>query len=391
MFRWIAVGGGGGLAGKRDYYEVLGVSRGAAEADLKKAYRTLARKYHPDANPGDASAAERFKEISEAYAVLSDPQKRAQYDQFGHAGVGAAAGGAGGAPGGFGFGDFGGFGFEDIFEQFFGGAPGRGRARGPVRGNDLRGDLELSFEEAALGADKDIDVPREEVCSTCSGSGAEPGTHPRTCPTCRGSGRVRVVRNAAFLHLETQTACPDCGGRGQVIDKPCHACRGTGRTRRRRTLRVHVPAGVDDGARLRLGGEGDAGSPGAPPGDLYVSVHVRAHPLFRREGDDVLSELKLSMTQAALGCAVEVETLDGKVEVTIPEGTQPGAVLRLKGHGITRLQGRGRGDHRLMVAVEIPRGLRENERDLLRRLAELRGELPAEGTHHRTIRKILGH
>jgi molecular chaperone DnaJ len=380
------------VAGKRDYYEVLGVSRGASADDLKKAYRQLARRYHPDANPGDASAAEKFKEISEAYAILSDPQKRAQYDQFGHAGVGAAAGPDAAGAGPFGFGDLGGLGFEDIFEQFFGGGLGTRGARrrgGPVKGGDLRADMELSFEEAALGCDKEIDVGREEACAACGGSGAEPGSRPRPCPTCGGSGQVRMGRHTPFGQFVTVQTCPDCGGRGQVIDRPCPTCRGSGRVRRRRTLRVHVPAGVDDGARLRLAGEGESGHAGGPPGDVYVLVHVRPHPRFRREGEDVVSDLKLSVTQAALGCTLEVDTLDGKVEVAVPEGTQPGTVLRLRGHGIPHLQGRGRGDHRLVVGVEIPRGLRPEERELLRRLAELRGEAPGEA--RRPFRKILGH
>ncbi len=377
------------MAGKRDYYEVLGVSRGASVDDLKKAYRQLARRYHPDANPGDSSAAEKFKEISEAYAILSDPQKRAQYDQFGHAGVGAGAGDAAGATGPFGFGDLGGLGFEDIFEQFFGGGGGtRGRRRGPAKGADLRADMELSFEEAALGCDKEIDVGREEACTACGGTGAEPGSHPRTCPTCNGAGQVRMGRNTPFGQFVTVQTCPDCGGRGQFIDQPCHTCRGSGRLRRRRTLRVHVPAGVDDGARLRLAGEGEAGASGGPAGDVYVMVHVRPHARFRRDGEDVVSELKLSVTQAALGCTLEADTLDGRVEVSVPEGTQPGTVLRLRGHGIPHLHGRGRGDHRLVVEVEIPRGLRPQERELLQRLAELRGEAPPEG--RRPFRKILG-
>ena len=370
---------------------MLGVSRGVSADDLKKAYRQLARRFHPDANPGDASAAEKFKEISEAYAILSDPSKRAQYDQFGHAGVGAAAGGEGGAPGGFGFGDFGGVGFEDIFEQFFGGGMGArtARRRGPAKGADLRAEMELSFEEAALGCDKEIDVGREEQCATCGGTGAEPGSKPRSCPTCNGVGQVRMGRATPFGQFVTVQTCPDCGGRGQFIDQPCHTCRGAGRVRRRRTLRVQVPAGVDDGARLRLQGEGEAGGTGAPAGDVYVLVHVRPHARFRREAEDVVSDLKVSVTQAALGCSLEVDTLDGKVEVSVPEGTQPGTVLRLRGHGIPHLHGRGRGDHRLVVEVEIPKGLREAERDLLKRLAELRGETPPEG--RRSFRKILGH
>jgi molecular chaperone DnaJ len=380
------------VAGRRDYYEVLGVSRGASADDLKKAYRQLARRYHPDANPGDASAAEKFKEISEAYAVLSDPQKRAQYDQFGHAGVGAAAGGEPGA-GPFGFGDLGGLGFEDIFEQFFGGSMGGRTARrrgGPAKGADLRADMELSFEEAALGCDKELDIGREEVCAACGGTGAEPGSRPRQCATCGGAGQVRMGRSTPFGQFVTVQTCPECGGRGQLIDTPCTTCRGTGHVRRRRTLRVHVPAGVDDGARLRLAGEGEGGAAGGPAGDVYVMVHVKPHPRFRREGEDVVSALKLSVSQAALGCTLDADTLDGRVEVSVPEGTQPGTVLRLRGHGIPHLHGRGRGDHRLVVEVEIPRGLRAEERELLRRLAELRGESAAHGEGRRPFRKILG-
>src|SRR5690606_37034046 len=313
-----------------DYYEVLGVSRDASQEEIKRAFRRLARQYHPDGNKDDPQAEEKFKEISEAYRVLSDPKTREQYDRFGH----AAFDGAGGAgPGGFGpfgpggFGGAGGFDpfgdlFSEVFEMFTGGT--RQRARGPARGRDLEMEIEVEFREAAFGAEKTIEVPRVEVCARCHGDGAEPGTPIQTCPECHGTGEVRHVRTSAFGQFVTVTVCPRCRGEGRFPQKPCRECQGAGRVRRRRRITVKIPAGVDTGNRIRLSGEGDAGARGGPPGDLYLYVRVRPHPFFVRDGVDVITEVPISFVQAALGDEIDVETLDGTQKVTIPEGTQPG-------------------------------------------------------------------
>jgi molecular chaperone DnaJ len=379
------------MATGRDYYEVLGVPRDATEAEIKKAYRQLARKYHPDANPHDPTAGERFKEINEAYQVLSDPEKRAQYDRLGHAAFQAGgAGAAGGGPfAGFDFGDFAGFPFDDLFESFFGfGAATAARRDRPQRGADIRVDLELTFEEAAFGCERTVTLSRLEACQACGGSGAAPGTGPTACPTCRGTGQVRTARATAIGQFVTVHTCPACGGRGRVIREPCPECRGRGRAERRRSIALRVPPGIADGEALRLEGEGEAGARGGRPGDLIVQVHVRPHVLFRRDGDDVVSDLKVGFAQAALGAEVTAQTLDGPVAVHIPEGTQPGSTLRLRGHGIPRRRGHGRGDHVLHVQVEVPTSLTPEERELLRRFAELRGEAVEGGKG--LFRKILG-
>ncbi len=345
---------------KRDYYEVLGVGREATENDLKKAYRQLARKYHPDVNPGNKEAEERFKEINEAYEVLSDPEKRARYDQFGHAGT---------DPGGFGQGDFqGGFGgFGDIFEMFFGGGFG-GTQRGPRKGADLQLDLDISFEEAAFGVERDVQVTRQEECPACQGSGAEPGTHPSRCPACHGTGQIKVTQATPLGRFQTVRTCSQCHGSGKVINTPCKECRGRGAVRRERKIHVRVPAGVDTGSRLRISGEGEPGTLGGPPGDLYVDISVRPHPLFRRRDFDVLSDHSVSFTQAALGAELQVPTLDGHVKVKIPEGTQSGTSFRLKNKGIPRLRGYGRGDHHVRIMVITPTNLSERQKELLREL-----------------------
>ena len=348
---------------RRDFYEVLGVSRDAGDDDIKRAYRKMALKYHPDRNPGDKQAEEMFKECSAAYQILSDPDKRAQYDRFGAA---AFDGGAGGF-------DFN-AGFEDIFSGIFGdffGAPrgGRGRSRAR-RGDDLRYNLDLGFEEAAFGSEKTITVPRMASCETCHGKGAKPGTSPKTCAGCRGSGQVRF-QQGFFSIAKT---CGQCGGQGSVITDPCAKCQGQGVVRRTQNLSVKIPAGVDTGSRLKLRGEGEAGAAGGPSGDLYVVIRVREHPLFRREDGDVICDIPLSFPQAALGADIEVPTLEGKQRMRIPPGTQSGATFRLKGKGIADLRGYGRGDHVVHVVVETPRKLTKRQQELLEEFAKTSGQ-----------------
>lgn len=357
----------------RDLYEVLGVDRGASQDEIKRAYRRLARQYHPDVNK-EPGAEERFKEINAAYAVLSDPEKRARYDQMGPGAFGGA-GGEGPFGGGFGgFGDFGDFGdLGDLFDVFFGGEFGRRRARRrePRRGSDLRYDLEISFEEAAFGVEKDLTISRIELCPECGGTKAEPGTPVETCPECGGAGEVRHARTTPFGQFVNVTVCPTCHGEGRRPATPCSHCRGQGHVQRSRSLTVKIPAGVDDGFRVRVAGEGDAGDPGADPGDLYVFISVRPHPIFERVGDDVVSRMTIRFTQAALGAEVPVETLDGPVTMKIPPGTQTGTAFRLRGRGAHRIRGGGRGDHLVRVEVEVPRRLTAEQRELLERLAEL--------------------
>ncbi|WP_422444122.1 molecular chaperone DnaJ [Thermoanaerobacterium sp. DL9XJH110] len=362
---------------KKDYYEILGVSRDASEEEIKRAYRKLARQYHPDVNKDDKDAAEKFKEINEAYEVLKDPEKRARYDQFGHAGVGQG-GFESGNFGDFGdFGNFGGFGgdfFEDIFENFFGGGFGQSRRHAPVRGADVRYDLEISLEEAALGAEKEIEIHRMERCDRCQGTGAKPGTRPRTCPACGGSGQVKNVQNTAFGRFVNITTCSRCRGQGVIIEEPCPQCHGNGQVRVGRKIKVKIPAGVDTGSRLRMSGEGEPGERGGPPGDLYVIIRVKPHKLFTRQGDDLIYEAPISFVQAALGDEIEVPTLEEKVKLKIPEGTQPGTMFRIKGKGIPHLRGYGRGDLHVRVNVVIPKKLNEKQKEILRKFAEVSGE-----------------
>lgn len=353
---------------KRDYYEVLGVEKGATDEELKKAYRKLARKYHPDVNKDNPKEAEaKFKEINEAYGVLSDPQKRAAYDQYGHA-ANDPNFGAGG------FGDVGFDGFGDIFDMFFGGARTTQRRNGPQRGNDLRYDMEISFEEAAFGKETTIEVPRTEICPTCHGNGAKPGTPIKTCTSCNGTGQVQVTQTTAFGRFVNVRTCEKCHGEGKTIETPCTECRGSGRVRKTRKIDVKIPAGVESGSRLRVAGEGEAGLRGGSPGDLYIYIFVKKHAYFERQGNDVISEIKLSITQAVLGTTVLVETLDGKVELKIPEGTQHGTTFRMKGRGITHLKGHGRGDHFVKVKLTVPTKLNGEQRELFRKLAASFGE-----------------
>ncbi|WP_432641767.1 molecular chaperone DnaJ [Acidaminococcus sp.] len=370
------------MAEKRDYYEVLGVSKNASADELKKAYHKLARKYHPDLNKNDPTAADKFKEVNEAYSVLSDPQKKAAYDQYGHAAFqngGAGAGGAGNPfGGGFqGFGGFGGEGMDDIFNMFFGGA-GRGGAgrradNGPRQGTDLREDMPITFEEAAFGTEKKVRLNREEECETCHGSGAAPGSMPETCPDCHGTGEIRVTQNSLFGQVVNVRSCPKCHGTGKIVTNPCKDCHGTGRVKRRRILTVKIPAGVDNGSRLRVAGEGEAGLRGGRPGDLYVYLYVKPHAFFEREGTTVACEVPINIVQATLGAEVEVPTLYGKVKVRIPEGTQPNKVLRLKGKGIVSLRNGRKGDQMVRIKVVIPTGLSDAQKEALRKFAEAEG------------------
>ena len=363
---------------KRDYYEVLGVSRSASEDEIKKAYRKLAKKYHPDLNPGNAEAEQKFKEVNEAYEVLSDSNKKARYDQFGFAGVdpnyGAGAGGGGGFGGftDFDFGDL-----RDIFGSFFGGGFGggaRSSRNGPQRGESIRAGVTVSFEEAAFGCEKEVTVDRVDQCPTCKGSGCEPGTTPEVCTQCGGSGQVQQRRQTPMGVFATTTTCPKCGGRGKIIHSPCKDCNGTGQQRKRKTIQVNIPAGIDNGQTISLRGQGNAGRNGGPAGDLLITVTVRPHQLFRREGNDVLCEAPITFTQAVLGGEMEIPTIDGKVKYDIPEGTQTGTTFRLRGKGIPNLNGRGRGDQYVTVYIETPRNLNREQKEALKKFSQSLGE-----------------
>ena len=355
------------MADKRDYYEVLGLQKGASEDEIKKAYRKMAKQYHPDLNPGNKDAEAKFKEVGEAYEVLSDPEKKARYDQYGHAGVDPNFG-AGGA----GFDGFGGFDMGDIFSSFFGGFGG-GRSsnpNAPQRGSDIQANVTLTFEEAAKGCRKTVEVPRIEVCDQCSGSGAAPGTATQTCPDCGGRGQVSTQQRTILGVMQVQKPCPRCGGKGTVIPTPCSKCRGTGRIRRPVSIEVNIPAGIDDRQSMNIRGQGNKGANGGPSGDLRVGVNVRSHPYFERDGFNVWYEADISYAQAALGSEVIVPTLDGDVKYTVPAGTQPGDVFKLKDRGIPVLNGRGRGDQLVRVNVQVPRRLTERQKELLRAFEE---------------------
>ena len=368
------------MAEKRDYYEVLGVKKDASQDEIKKAYRKLAKANHPDQHPGDKACEERFKEANEAYEILSDEDKRKKYDQFGHAAFdpNAGFGGAGGFEGFEGFGGFGGFG--DIFNDIFGGFGGATRANpnAPRRGESIRATVNISFEEAAFGCKKEVTVAKVETCTDCKGTGCAPGTTPEICPDCKGTGSVTVSQRTPFGMMQSSTQCSKCRGTGKIIHQPCKTCRGMGAVRRQHKVEVNIPAGIDDGQTISKPGGGNAGVNGGPAGDLLVSVIVRPHARFERDGTSVLLDQEISYAQAVLGAEVEVPTLDGKVKLTIPEGTQPGAVFRLRGKGIPYLRGSGRGDQFVSVSIKVPKNLTGSQKELLRQYAASMGELDGD-------------
>ena len=367
------------MAEKRDYYEILGLKKGAAEDEIKKAYRRLAKEYHPDLHPDDKQLEAKFKELNEAYEVLSDADKREKYDQFGHAAFDPNAG-FGGGPGGAGFSGFGGgAGFGDIFGDLFGGLGdifgGGAQARtGPQRGESIHVGVTVSFEDAAFGCTREIAVNKVEACEDCGGSGAANGTSPETCANCGGTGSVRTQQRVMGMTMQSTGPCPKCGGTGKIIKQPCAACHGSGAQRRQKKISVNIPVGIDDGQTISLRGQGNAGKSGGPAGDLLVTVSVRPHSFLKRDGTSVLCSIPISFTQAALGAEVEVPTLDGKVKYPVPEGTQTGTVFRLKGKGIPYLHGQGRGDQFVTVNVAVPKNLTGQQKDLLRQFAETLGE-----------------
>ena len=364
------------MADKRDYYEVLGVKKDATQDEIKKAFRKLTKENHPDLHPGDKACEERFKAANEAYEVLSDEEKRRKYDQYGHAAFDPNAGFGGG-----GFGDFSGFGgFGDIFSDIFGGFGGatRSNPNAPRRGENVRATANISFEEAAFGCKKEVNIAKVETCPDCKGTGCAPGTTPEICPDCKGTGHVTVNQRTPFGMMQSSSPCSKCHGSGKIIHQPCKSCRGLGSIRRQHKVEVNIPAGIDDGQTISKPGGGNAGVNGGPAGDLLVTVIVRPHARFERDGTSVLLEQEISYAQAALGAEVEVPTLDGKVKLTIPEGTQPGAVFRLRGKGIPYLRGSGRGDQFVSVNIKVPKNLTGSQKELLRQFAASMGELDGD-------------
>ncbi len=357
---------------KRDYYEVLGIQKDASDDDIKKAYRQMAKKYHPDLNPGDKEAEARFKEVNEAYEILSDAQKKARYDQFGHAGVDPN----------FGSGGYQGYGFDnmdidlgDIFSSFFGGGGGRRQnPNAPRRGGDVSASVVISFEEAARGCKQQVNVHLVDTCGDCGGSGAAKGSAPATCPACNGTGQERRQQRTPFGVIQTQTVCSRCHGKGKIIESPCHTCQGSGQVRKPAVVGISIPAGIDDGQVITIRGKGNAGQNGGPAGDLQVQVSVRPHAIFERDGFDIWCELPLTFAQAALGAEISVPTLEGNVSYTIKEGTQPGDTFRLKGKGIPYINGRGRGDEIVRVTIEVPKNLNNKQKDILRSFEEATGD-----------------
>ena len=366
---------------KRDYYEVLGVSKGASDDEIKKAYRKLAKKYHPDVNPGDQAAEAKFKEVNEAYSILSDKEKRARYDQFGHAGVDPNYG-AGGPGGGFGF-DMGDIDLGDIFGSFFGGGFGgfggsqrQANPNAPKRGASLRANMTISFQEAMTGVEKEINLTRTESCNTCHGTGCAAGTTAEVCPTCHGTGQVRIQRGGGGFAFTTTSPCSNCNGTGKIIHQPCPDCRGEGQVRKQKKIKVRIPAGIDDGQTISMRGQGNSGQNGGPAGDLLITVSVTPDPRFERDGYDLYLEQPVSFTQAALGAELQIDTIDGKVKYNLPAGTQTGTTFRLRGKGVPTVNGRGRGDQYVTVRIMVPTSLTSEQRDALSRFAEAMGEGP---------------
>lgn len=358
----------------KDYYEVLGVTKGSSDDEIKKAYRKLAMKYHPDRNQGDKEAEEKFKEINEAYQVLSDPEKKAHYDQFGTADFNGGFGG-----GGFDFSGMGGF--EDIFDSFFGGGfSSKKRKNGPERGSDLEYTLNLTFEEAVFGVEKEVSISKNEKCETCNGSGAKPGTHPKQCDKCGGTGQVRYQRSTPLGSFVTTSTCDKCGGSGNVIDNPCSTCHGKGTVRKNKKIKINIPAGVDTGNVLPLRGQGEPGKNGGPNGDLYINIRVSPHKVFKRKDFDIYTEEHISFGKATLGAELKVPTIDGDVKYTVPAGTQPGTVFRLKGKGVQRVNGHGRGDQYVKVIVDVPKNLNEKQKESLMAFMEASGEKVGESS-----------
>jgi molecular chaperone DnaJ len=361
---------------KKDYYEILGLQKGSGEDEIKKAFRKLAIQYHPDKNKGNKEAEEKFKEINEAYQVLSDPEKKAQYDQFGTTDFNGGFGG--GYDGGFDFSDIGGFG--DIFDSFFGGGfSGRRRRTGPERGADIEYTITLTFEEAVFGAEKEVQIARHETCETCKGSGAKAGTSARTCDKCGGAGQIRLQRNTPLGSFVSMTTCDKCAGKGKVILDPCPDCHGAGKERKQRKITVNIPAGVDTGNVIPLRGQGEHGAHGGPPGDLYVNIRVNSHSMFKRKGFDIYIDTHISFGKAALGAELKVPTVDGEVKYQIPAGTQPGTVFRLKGKGVPRVNSHGRGDQYVNVVVDVPKNLSDKQKEALKEFMELCGEKDEDG------------
>jgi molecular chaperone DnaJ len=377
---------GGGMMSKRDYYEVLGVSKDASEDEIKKAYRKLARQYHPDVNKAP-DAEQKFKETKEAYDVLSDAQKRTTYDRYGHVdpNQGMGGGGFGGAA------DFGGFG--DIFDMFFGGGGQRRNPNAPQRGADLQYTMTVEFKEAVFGKETDVQIPRTETCDNCHGSGAKPGTKPDTCGVCQGTGQQEFVQNTAFGRIVNRRVCTACNGQGKIIKEKCGKCHASGKVKNNRKIHVKIPAGIDDGSQLRVSGEGEPGTKGGPPGDLYIVIRVKPHDFFEREGDDIYCEVPLTFAQAALGDDIEIPTLKEKVKLKIPPGTQTDTYFRLKGKGVPRLRGYGQGDQHVKVVVVTPSKISERQRELLQEFARLSGEdthAQQETIFERMKKAILG-
>lgn len=356
----------------KDFYEVLGIDKSASDEDIKRAFKKLALKYHPDRNQGDAEAEEKFKDINEAYQVLSDPEKRQRYDQFGTADFN----GAGGGFDGFDFGGFGGFGdiFGDIFGGGFGGFGGGGAKNGPRKGADLEYDLTLTFEEAMTGCEKEIKVTRREKCETCGGSGAKAGTSPKTCSKCGGRGRIQVQRRTPLGVMSTTTTCDACHGEGKIIEEPCQTCKGSGKERKTRSITINIPAGVDTGNVMPLRGQGEAGENGGPAGDLYINIRVMTHKTFKRKGNDIHMETHISFGKAVLGTDIKVPTIDGDVTYKVPAGTQSGTIFRLKGKGVSRVNSAGRGDHYVKVIVDVPKSLNGEQEEALKAFMNACGE-----------------